>query len=495
MAERRPRNWPSISGSEKERATEAFRRLEDMTRLISDWVWETDSENNLTYVSERIIDRLGTHPVQVIGKPFDYIGVFRLHDGAESSFPDFRRPFRDKSFEALGHDGDVRHFAVSGLPRFDPDTDEFAGATGIAKDITELIRVERANVRLADAIEVLSGYFALYDEEDKLVISNARFRQLNKDLGDVAHPGSLFEDLLRAEVRSGRYPEAVGSGEDWIKRRLARRRRTSGPFEIEAGTGRWLYVDEERLPDGGTVMMARDITDMKRAMEALKSSISTHRDFASNVAHKLRTPLAVLRANLDNLGGEGKEVSGLKTEVDTLARMVEQLLTLTRYEHFVLPADAKCDLYGITVDVVSSLAPLAIKEDRSLELDGDSGAIEIHGDAGAIEHAVRNLIENAVKYSARGSAVQVKLEHDPVAIRISDEGRGIPLEDRARLFEKFTQTDRRGAGAGLGLHIVKTIADIHDAQVSIGHSVSGGAEFSLVFPQLDAPPSRNALAK
>ena len=70
MAERRPRSWPSISGSEKERATEAFRRLEDLTRLISDWVWETDGENKFTYVSERIIDRLGLHPVQVIGKTF-----------------------------------------------------------------------------------------------------------------------------------------------------------------------------------------------------------------------------------------------------------------------------------------------------------------------------------------------------------------------------------------------------------------------------------------
>lgn len=493
MAERRSRSWPSISGSEEERATEAFRRLEDLTRLISDWVWETDTNNNFTYVSERIIDRLGTHPVQVIGKSFDDIGVFRLHDGAEATPPDFKRPFRDKSFEAEGYEGEIRNFAVSGLPRFDPKSGEFAGATGIAKDITELIRVERSNIRLADAIEVLSGYFALYDEDDKLVISNARFRQLNKDLGDVAHPGSLFEDLLRAEVRSGRYPEAADASEDWIKRRLARRRTTSGPFEIEAGAGRWLYVDEERLPDGGTVMMARDITDMKRAMEALKKSVSTHRDFAANVAHKLRTPLAVLRANLDNLGDD-KEVASLKTEVDTLARMVEQLLTLTRYEHYLLPADARCDLYAVTVDVISSLAPMAIKEDRSLELDGHSGPILIHGDSAAVEHAVRNLVENAIKYSSRGTAVQVTLEKDPAAIRIADQGRGIPLEERARLFEKFTRTDRRGAGAGLGLHIVKTISDIHDAQVSIGHSDSGGAEFSLVFPPLDEPSVSRVLA-
>ena len=59
MTERKPRNWPSILGSQEERATAAFRRLEDMTRLISDWVWETDSDGCITYVSERIVDRLG----------------------------------------------------------------------------------------------------------------------------------------------------------------------------------------------------------------------------------------------------------------------------------------------------------------------------------------------------------------------------------------------------------------------------------------------------
>jgi len=371
MTDRRPRNWPSVSGSQAERATNAFRRLEDMTRLISDWVWETDENNKIIYVSDRIIDKLGVHPVQVIGKEFNEIGIFSGHDKTESWAPDFRRPFRDIHFEAKGHDGEVRHFAISGLPSFSAETDAFVGATGIAKDDTDLIRIERSNIRLADAIEVLSGYFSLYDENDKLVISNARFRQLNKDLGDLTRPGSLFEDLLRAEVEAGRYPEALEHTEGWIKRRLDRRKMTSGPFEIEAGNGRWLYVDEERLPDGGTVIMARDISDMKRAMEALKNSVTAHRDFAANVAHKLRTPLAVLRANLDNLGEDG-EVLSLKNEVDSLARMVEQLLTLTRYQHFVLQAESTCDLYDITIDVVSSLAPLAIRDGRSLELDGYS---------------------------------------------------------------------------------------------------------------------------
>ncbi len=481
--QRKPRNWPSIAGSQNERATEAFRRLEDMTRLISDWVWETDSDGALTYVSERMIDRLGIHPVQVTGQRLDQIGRF-VQDGQPVSAPNHQRPFRDVYFEAEGHDGKARHFAVSALPRFDHESGDFLGATGIAKDVTELVRVERANSRLADAIEVLSGYFALYDENDKLVISNARFRDFNRDFEEASRPGADFETLLRKELEAGRYPDALENGEQWIKDRLQRRRAVSGPYEQMLSGGRWLYVDEERLPDGGIVMMSHDISDLKRAMEALQASARHHREFSANVAHKLRTPLAVLRANLDNLG-KTPEVKSLKHEVDVLARMVEQLLTLTRYEYLVLPQNVYVDLHSIVVDVISALAPMALKEDRMLELDGDSGEIWVRGDAGALEHAMRNLIENAVKYSSRGSTVRIVIERDPMIVRVIDQGRGIPQDQRGILFERFAQNDRRGAGAGLGLSIVKAIADAHGAEIDISDTPGGGATFSIKFPTLD----------
>ena len=83
--------------------------------------------------------------------------VHRSKDGKTLPLPDFKRPFRDVSFEAAGHDGGLRYFAVSGLPRFSDKEENFTGAIGIAKDVTNLVRVERANVQLADAIEVLSG--------------------------------------------------------------------------------------------------------------------------------------------------------------------------------------------------------------------------------------------------------------------------------------------------------------------------------------------------
>ena len=192
----------------------------------------------------------------------------------------------------------------------------------------------------------------------------------------------------------------------------------------------------------------------------------------------------MLRANLDNLG-KTPEVKSLKHEVDVLARMVEQLLTLTRYEYLVLPQNVYVDLHTIVVDVISALVPMALKEDRMLELDGDSGEIWVRGDAGALEHAMRNLIENAVKYSSRGSTVRIVIERDPMIVRIIDQGRGIPQDQRGILFERFAQNDRRGAGAGLGLSIVKAIADAHGAEIDISDTPGGGATFSIKFPTLD----------
>lgn len=493
MATRRTRNWPSVSGSQQERATEAFRRLEDLTRLISDWVWETDGTGTLTYVSDRIIDRLGILPVDAVGKRLDEIGSFTDRFGEPIASPNLKRPFREVGFSATAHDGDGRMFSISGLPRFDRETGDYVGVTGIAKDITEISRIEQANARLADAIEVMSEYFALYDENDRLVISNARYRESNISFGDAAQPGGSFEDLLRLQVESGMYPEANANPDVWIRQRMANRRRRHGSFESNLSDGRCLLVEEEQLPDGGIVMMLRDITQMKQAISSLESRSEHHREFASSVAHRLRTPLAVLRSSLDNLGDDEK-VTILKREVDVLARMIEQLLTLTRYEYFVLPEGEVANLREVAISVVSSLAPIAIKDGRSVELTGHDGPVWVRGNAGALEHGVRNIVENAIKYASRGSTVELRLDDDPAIVSVIDQGRGIPLDQRQGLFEPFSRIDRRGSGAGLGLNIVKAIAEIHDAEISIADNPVGGTIVSLRFPPFDAADSRKIQA-
>jgi len=154
-ARRRPRNWRSFTGSLQERASVALSRLEDITRLVSEWVWETDDEGCLTYVSERTNEKLGYHQVELVGKKLTDLGTFLgLPDGQDE--PDWRNPFRDIEFIAQHSDGEDRLFKISGLPVFNPESWKFEGVCGIAEDITDERKRETdlkdalAKVKLAD---------------------------------------------------------------------------------------------------------------------------------------------------------------------------------------------------------------------------------------------------------------------------------------------------------------------------------------------------------
>lgn len=110
-------------------------RLEDITRLVSEWVWETDADGCLTYVSERTFEVLGYHQLEMVGKKLTELGEFRgLHN--ESRAPDWRNPFREMEYHACHKDGEERVFLISGLPIFNPESWKFEGVCGIAEDVT-----------------------------------------------------------------------------------------------------------------------------------------------------------------------------------------------------------------------------------------------------------------------------------------------------------------------------------------------------------------------
>jgi len=483
MDNRKPRSWPSFGAEPDFRALEATRRLEDVTRLISDWVWETDRELRITFVSERIFDQLSILPAQMVGGELTDIGSFLDERGLPMEM-DIRRPFRDVPFRAIGRTGVERSFLVAAVPCFDTDTGEFVGVHGIARDVTDLRAAETRSQRLSEAVETLSEHFALYDGNDRLVLCNERFRDLNRVVAETLRPGVPFEDFVRAAVARRLLPDALGQEETWIQDRLVRHANPGGPFEIERSGDRWLFVTEKRLPDGGTVTMGMDITAMKTAETELKRSEQRHREFAADVAHELRTPLAVLRANLDNLDDDVAAES-LRQDVDVMSRMVEQLLTHTRLDTFVITPGETADLVAVGTRVAQQMAPIALREGRSIEVEGgEGGAVHVQGEAAILEQAIRNLLENAIKYSARGTVITVRVSNeDPPGISIIDCGRGVPEDQREAIFERFRRVDRRAGGAGLGLGIVKRIVDAHDGTIAVSDNPEGGAVFTLSFPQ------------
>ena len=152
------------------------------------------------------------------------------------------------------------------------DLDGVTGVGAIGTDITERKKAEEGFRRLAAAIEGLSENFALYGPDDRLIMCNKGYREINRPVADTTKPGVSFEEHLRATVEKGLIPAAKGQEEDFIQKRLERHKNPGKPFEIERQDGRWFLVNEQRMPDGSTVTIAPDITELKQTEEALRES-------------------------------------------------------------------------------------------------------------------------------------------------------------------------------------------------------------------------------
>ena len=257
---------------------ESQRRLEDFASASSDWFWEMDDALRVTWLSEGIEEFFGVPPSDFLGRkrddfrdPADNDDAWKLH------FEDLkdRRPFRDFVY-ATRVAGDRKWVRVSGVPRFD-DGGNFIGYRGSATDHTELVRsrdaLDRANARLADAVEELNDVFSLWDQDDKLVFGNRVFRELNKDIPDVLVPGTPFAEYLRAGISNGQMRNLKGREEEFLAYSLARRyERNAEAFEIERTDGVVLRLREQKLDGGGFVTIGQDVTKERQSELALRSS-------------------------------------------------------------------------------------------------------------------------------------------------------------------------------------------------------------------------------
>jgi len=231
-----------------------------------------------------------------------------------------------------------------------------------------------------------------------------------------------------------------------------------------------------------TLLSLRLVRELQAKDEVLRKKDEERMTFAADVAHELRTPLAVLRAHLDSLDDADTNYQ-LIQDVDRITRIVEQVLAKSQVEAIQLGPDDLADLAEVSSSMAAYLAPLVIREGRLIEVVGAESPIMINGNAFALEQALRNLVENAIKYSARGSTITIEVSKTP-SIRVIDRGRGVPFEEREIIFERFHRADRRSGGSGLGLSIVRRVAEAHGGKVSIEDAPGGGSVFVLNFPRL-----------
>lgn len=223
------------------------------------------------------------------------------------------------------------------------------------------------------------------------------------------------------------------------------------------------------------------VSAVNGALDRIESAIRALRDFTADAAHELRTPLAIMMMQIEQLpSGPGKEK--LTQDVAAMSRLVGQMLDMANADALIIPDDPLVELNDVAASVVHQLTPLALKMRREIKFE-PADEIRIHGHAEALGRALRNLMENALAHTPEGTSVDVVVGPGP-QVTVRDQGPGIPDGQRAQSLTRFWQGPRRqGAGAGLGLAIANRIAIAHGGRIEIMSPLGKGAAIRLVWDQ------------
>ena len=236
---------------------------------------------------------------------------------------------------------------------------------------------------------------------------------------------------------------------------------------------------EVRLPEQAVpTEIAPLVHAVNQALDRLEAGFRAQRDFTADMAHELRTPLAIARARVDSLEA-GPLRDQLRTDLVNMARTVNQVLDIAELESFLVATDARADLHEVCVEAVAFMAPLAVDRGQTIALTGAPGPVWVRGHTEALFRAVRNLVENAIRHTPAGVSIEVEVTEDGV-VRVLDDGPGVPEADRESIFRRFWRRDRaKGDSRGLGLAIVARVAEAHDGSVTVDARPGGGSIFTL----------------
>ena len=247
-----------------------------------------------------------------------------------------------------------------------------------------------------------------------------------------------------------------------------------------------MKIDEDVLPE--FKQLSRSFNQM---LERLNTAFSAQRQFTGNAAHELRTPLALMQAQLELFSAEHPDVRPETAEFLTLLReQTERLIQMTRTLLEMsnlrqVARNERIQLAPMIEEIFTDLAPLSDK--RGVTLTAEGNGIMTGSDA-LIYRLIFNLTENAVKYNRQGGSVRVSVTQKPekLLLRVSDTGCGIPKEYQCSIFQPFFRVDksrsREYGGAGLGLSLVWEIADLHGGSVWVEESSDKGTAIAVELP-------------
>jgi signal transduction histidine kinase/CheY-like chemotaxis protein/NO-binding membrane sensor protein with MHYT domain len=388
-----------------------------------------------------------------------------------------------------------------------------AAVAGVATFVGVLSGWSRntALAQIREAVDAMPDGLAFFDADERLVVWNARYAEVNPEIASALKVGMSFEEIIRIGVGAGRYTEAFGCEEAWIAERLAARQALSSTLEQHVEDDRWLRVQDRRTAAGGMVTVCNDITDLKRdsralseARDAAEAANRAKSEFLANMSHEIRTPLngvigltqALARTELTAEQTEMLEL--IQSSGHTLQTLLSDILDLARVESGRMEiASEPFDLGRAVREAAQLYAAGAAEKGLSFFVDIEpEAAAWIRGDVVRVKQVLTNLVSNAVKFTDQGfvslTAARGQRADGSAMLRftVEDTGVGFDAEARDRLFTRFEQADgtitRRFGGTGLGLAICRQLAEMMGGDLDCESEPGGGSAFILTLPLIEA---------
>ncbi|QDH73870.1 response regulator [Brevundimonas sp. M20] len=361
--------------------------------------------------------------------------------------------------------------------------------------------------QLRQAIEAMPDGLAFYDGEDRLVLWNTRYAEVNPELSTTLKRGMTFREILQIGIDEGLYAEAVGREAEWIEERMSTRAARLTSLEQQIAGDRWLRVSDRRTVAGGTVTICTDITELKRdaraladARDAAQAANGAKSQFLANMSHEIRTPLngvigiAQALANTDLSARQKEMLDLIQSSSRTLQVLLSDILDLARVESGRLELNDEAFDLGRAVREAAQLYEASAR-DKGLQFFVEiAPEVDrwIEGDVVRLKQILTNLVSNSVKFTEQGFVSLTALpgpmrEGKPtLQFAIDDTGIGFDSETRARLFSRFEQADggitRKFGGSGLGLSISRQLADMMGGELDCESEPGGGSCFILTVP-------------
>jgi len=279
-------------------------------------------------------------------------------------------------------------------------------------------------------------------------------------------------------------------------------RRALAPVERMTERARTITAENlhDRLPvHNPDDEMGRLAVVFNETLSRLEESFDQMRRFTADVSHELRTPLTSIRS-VGEVGLRGPRddhayrtiIGSMLEEVDRLASLVDRLLTLSRAEtHQATLSSEPVDLRELAEDVVGHLGVLAEEQRQTITIDVQDRPYAL-GDRMVIRQALINLVDNAIKFSAMGGRIQLRVFEDAAhaVADVTDSGPGVPPEARERIFDRFYRATTNATGTGLGLSIARGAVEANGGRLTLHATGPGGSTFRITLPKAPAAKQR-----